>query len=234
MRRPIVAKQSLDLQSNHYLRRSPGYPLGISLGELDYLRGWKDDFFGDALADQYTVAVNAGGVILRDTYHGGHIRIRANAGIGNWARLWLGDAVGGYDTLDADEGWVQIARARFYDDTNCTMLFGATDVTINNDSIWAGNIAGTWQLRCTSGGVTTTVNSGIAVDVNNQHWHVIDAYPTDAGRQVDYYLDGTPIASCTTNVPTVFITPIWYVLNNDAGDLKQVGLDYWAVIPRNL
>lgn len=207
---------------------------GVVLTVADLMRGWKDDFLGDSLHEQYTNVINLGVIDLRDAEHGGAVRLRAWAGVGSWVRLWLGDAAGGYDTLDADEGWIQIARVRHFDNASCTMVFGACDSTTSVDRIWAGNISGTWRLRCTSAGATTTIDSGIAVDTTAYHWHVLKVFPIIGGRQADYYLDGDLIASCTTDVPTVFITPIWYVYNNDAADAKEVFLDFWGVMPRNL
>lgn len=206
---------------------------GPAMGIYDVLGGHHDDFFGQALGAGYATEVSGGSVELRDSEHGGVVRLRANAGVGNWARLWLGDAAGGYDTLDADEGWLMLFRGRHADWTSTTMLFGANDATTSSDRIWAANISGTWRLRCTSGGATTTVDSGISVD-GDRYRHALEVYPTASGHQVDYWLDGVLIASCTSDVPAVPLTPMLYVYSNDDGESKTMYCNYWAVVPRFL
>lgn len=239
MKRPIVSKKSLDLQSNHFLRRSPGYPLGVSLGELDYLRGWKDDFLGDALHEQYTTefaGVNSIVATLWPDAHGGWVNLQSGDGAGRYSRLWLGDAVDGYATLDADEGWVQIVRMKISHTTNIAAEFGAWNST-TNDVILAGIntpvVAANWSIITrTGGGAVNSVDSGEAADTD-WHWHVLDVYPITGGRQVDYFVDGNLIATTTVSVPIIPITPIVRCYSAAAA-IRTNDLDYWAVIPRNL
>ncbi len=200
---------------------------GPDLDMYDLSRGFWYDFMGPVLPEQYTTVESGGSFSIRDA-HGGTLRLRANAGVGNYARLWLGDAAGGYDTLDTDEGWVMLARVRFFDSVSCTLILGAMDPASNVNRVWAGCIGGNYKLRCTQAGSSTTVDSGDAVDTGSYHRHAIQAQ----ADRVDYWVDGVLAATCETNVPGAEITPVIYAYNNDAGDQKQVNVDSWATIPR--
>lgn len=237
MRRPIVAKQSLDLQSNHFLRRSPGYPLGISLSELDYLRGWRDDFFGDSLHPQYSTVANLGGTgALQDPAHAGIYRLNSAAAVGSSFGLYLG---GGYDTLDADRGWVQFVRCRIRATTDILAIFAAVltagAANFIQPCIDTG-VNANWRFRIrTGGGAVTHVDSGVAADTD-WHWHAIPAYPPSAGnRQVDHYLDGRLINSyaVTANIPGAVMEPFNHC-QSLAVVTKQLDIDTWILIPRDL
>lgn len=205
---------------------------GVVLSVADLMRGWRDDFLGKALHEQYTITLNNGSVGLVDDEHGGAVRIRAYAAVGAWARLWLGDAAGGYDTLDADLGWVQIAILNtMYQNDLGTLIFGASDAAVG-EAIEVGALSGFWKIRCRSGGANSTTSSGIAVDTG-YHAHAAEVYPISGGHQVDYWLDGVLIASHTTHIPTVAITPWQYVYTPDA-TIRYMECDCWAVIPKNL
>jgi len=235
MRRPIKTRKDLDIASNHFLRRNPGYPLGVTLTELDYLRGHNDDFFGDQIADEYsTTLVGGSTVALTTPAHGGVCLLTSGPAAANYANLRLG---GGYNTLDADEGWLMITRMRVSHTTDIAGDFGAFDGNIWNDVILVGIntafIAANWIIVTrTGGGGWNAVNSGVAADTD-WHWHAASVYPIAGGRQVDYYLDGALIASTTVSVPTVVLEPVVRV-NLGAAATRYNYLDVWDVIPRNL
>lgn len=235
MKRPIVSKDSLDLQSNHFLRRRSGYPIGASLGELDYLRGWKDDFLGDALHEQYTIQTVGGAVALQNQV-GGVVRMIANVagGPGNYARLWLGDAADGYATLDVDEGWIQMGRLQISDTTTIQANMGARDAAGNNliDVGYDSVVGANWILRTrTGGGAINTVDSGQAADTD-YHWFVLPVSLVSAVRTADFYLDGSLVASTTTSVPAIALTPVLTAVQT--GGNRALRADVWNVIPRNL
>lgn len=200
------------------------------------LRGWRDDFLGHVLRDQYTTeTVGGGACTLQDDRHGGQVRFRAGATANDYHRLWLGDAADAYATLDADEGWVQISRSKLVDVVDVRAWMGATDFA-ENDAIRCGMssaVGPNWLLETrTGGGAWNIVDSGVAADTD---WHVhrLEANPTLAGRQVDYYLDGARIATTIVSVPTIWITPVLQC-QTLANDFTVLWVDYWDVIPQNL
>jgi len=209
---------------------------GPTLTVDEMVMGWQDHFFGDSLHSQYkSVTGGAGGVIsLRDSHHGGVVRLRAYAGVGARAQLWLGDEAGSYDSLDADSGWLQLAKVRYDDLTSMIGMIGAVDSTTGLDRIWAGQQSGSWKILTRKAGVSTSFDTG--VDIVYQQWYRIacDVYPTNGGRQVDLWVDGELLGSVDTNVPNVKITPWVYIYNSDAGDGKTMYLDYWGLFPRYL
>jgi hypothetical protein len=58
-----------------------------------------------------------------------------------------------------------------------------------------------WQCISSTGGVQTTVNSGIAVAVDTEYQFAIDM--SDPSK-IDYYINGTLITSITTNLPGLY------------------------------
>jgi hypothetical protein len=208
--------------------------LGPSLGEIDYLRGWRDDFLGDSLAGQYTTTISgAGDVTLMDDIHGGVCRIRGTTAVGNYALFWLGNNADGYSTLGADPGWVQLWYGYIGSTADIRHRMGAKDVA-NNNLIWFGAntvVGGNWILQVRSGGgAWETYDSGIPIDTGC-HWFAMEAYPT-TNRKVDVYMDGNLIAYVdSANVPATIVTPFIFCETRVAGS-KAFYCDTWAVIPR--
>ena len=239
MRLSSTDRGAIDRLKNHFISKMiPGVG---TWGEIDALRGWKDDFFGDSIHEQYT-AVSAGagsGGALQNNAHGGVYLLTAGATSGFYHYLWLGNAADGYATLDADLGWVQIAYLRHIDSGaagNQQTTFGASNAAISR-YIQAGInevvVAGNWMIDCQDAAGRTTVDSGVAYD-SGWHWHVLSVYPiTGGGRQADYLLDGALIASNTANIFTDPITPIIRCYAQSANQ-RRLELDFWGVIPRNL
>lgn len=205
--------------------------------DYDYMRGHFDDFLGDEdLFYRYTpVVVGAGSISMQDDRHGGQLRFRVGNTANDTSTLWLGDAADGHDTLDADEGWLQINRSMLEDVVDVRSRMGTRDVAINNfiRCGLATSFGANWILRTrTGGGAINTIDSGVAADTD-WHWHVLDVYPITGGRQVDYYLDGVIIATTTVSVPTAVLTP-FLQCQTLANDFTVWYVDFWGVIPRDL
>jgi len=235
---PTVSPDLRDAGSNSFLLRHV-QTLGIALGEMDYLRGHKDDFFGDQIADQYTSVANGVGsfVVLLDAVHGGAVSLTSGPGVGRFAQLWLGDAADGHDSLSADPGYVIIGYHALSDGGNISGRVGVSNAAKDRYLLVGADTAvgGNWYLWCRAGALPaglTTVDSGIAIDTD-YHWHVIDVYPTSTGRRADYYLDGAPVATSITNIEAAaFVrTPFVECLSPGAW-MRAVALNYWAAIPR--
>ena len=234
MRQPSKARQDLRAGSDHFLRRVNPL-IGCPLGELDYLRGHKDDFFGDFIRDEYDQQVNGVGsfIVLLDAVHGGQINLTSGPGNARYAELWLGNRAGNYDTLGADEGWIQIARLKVN-----VIAAGNFDTSMRS-----GNAAGTrqifvgintwlsaanWVIHCVDFAGNSTTDTGVAFDTD-WHWHTAEV----SSDQVNYYLDGALIGTHTTNVPADILTPC--LISYSGGAVaRNVNVDFWAVIPRNL
>lgn len=240
MKQPVKTRRDIEAGSNHFLRRVCPQ-IGVPLGEIDYLRGHKDDFFGDFLRDEYDTEITGAGSIvatLVNGAHGGWVNLHAGAGAGRRSILWLGDQVRGYATLGADEGWTQIIRMKCSAVTDATLIFGVFDQDgLAQDLIVVGyltpNSATNWVIVTrTGGGAVNVEDSGVAADTD-WHWHALNVFPITGGRQVDYFLDGARIATTITDVPAQIITPL---IRAQAGvaATRELDVDFWAVIPRNL
>jgi len=209
-------------------------PFGPWMTWEDYLRGHKDDFLGDLIQDEYTQNTNAGGTIaLQDGAHGGVVRLACAAGAGSYAYLWLGDAAGGYDTLDADEGWVMAMRACIQATTNALNFFGVYNVALGH-YIEAGfySVSGAnWFLRGSDGAAWSV--QGVTAADTDWHRHALEVRPHAGGRRVRYYVDGNIEVERTANIPATVLTPLLgvYVIGATA---RWMDVDVWDTIPRNL
>ena len=234
VRRIVDAEKRLERLQSREVRRF--------ITDYDWHRGWKDDFLGQAIHEQYTavsdiLGVGSGGA-LQNNFHGGAYRLTAGAANNAFHRLWLGNAADGFATLDADLGWVMIARFAVLD-TGTAGNFMSVMGTANSAFsryILAGVVrnvvANNWGLL-TSDGVATATDSGVAFDAS-QHEHALEVYPIAGGlRQVDYFLDGILLLSKTTNIPTEVLTPTVYPYALTANQ-RRIDLDFCGVIPRSL
>lgn len=233
-----VTRANLEAASNHFLRRVNPI-VGAPLGEIDLLRGHRDDFFGDLLRDEYTPQTVGGGslVTLQDAAHGGWVRLTADTADGNSAALYLGSAAGGFDSLDADDGWVMFWRMRANQLTNIQATAGVYSVG-GNDFLYAGFrsdiSAANWMIRCVAGGVATNIDTGVAADTG-WHWHTLFVRAITGGRQVDYWVDGAPIGTNTVNVSGVIMEPVLFCVNRGgAAPARTADFDMWRPTPRNL
>lgn len=198
--------------------------------DYDWLRGKKCDFLGDAIPAEFTSDLSGGDISLIDGEHGGIARLRSGNVNTNYARLWLGDAVGGYDTIRPQDGVVLIARLHCSEITNCDMTFGLWDI-VGGNYLWIGlrtTVGNQWIVRCFDGGASQTA-SGILADTD---WHT---HAVEISRDlVNYWLDGTLIVTHTTNVPNAtFMTPFAWACTRENAH-KNLRVDFWGVIPRNL
>lgn len=207
MRRPIKTRKDLDISSDHFLRRNPGYPFGLTFGELDVLRpGWQDDFLGDVLFAQYTAAVNAGGAVtLQDNRHGGVVRLSVPNAAGAYARLFLGNAASGYSTACISWEWFIIIRLKVSALNLGRAIFGAYEVGTNN-FYYGGYLPGTsanWLLFSSdNAGASSWTASTVAVDTN---WHTL-AFRSRT-TFLELWLDGALICTHNTNLPTGCMEP---------------------------
>jgi len=201
-------------------------------------RGWRDDFLGDSLHEQYDTALNNGTVALVGGKHGGWVRCTAGVGNGDYGVLILG-SVGApeYYTLDIDYGWEQTWRMELDSVTNINAGALAFEWT-NQYRIFCGlrtDIHATnWIIRCINAAGNSFTDTGVAADTDpHVHWMV--AYPTLTGHRVDYFLDGALIGSHTTNIYNGFLHPmLWCVNRGGSGTDRIAEFDYWDVIPKVL
>lgn len=202
-------------------------------------RGWRDDFLGDQIQDEYFQETSGAGsaIALVDGLHGGAVNLLSGPASTRYARLWLGDNADGFDTLDADEGYIQIVRMRINDvsagnfDTSIrTSNAAGTRAILTGLNIWLD--ATNWVIQCTDAAGNSSTVTDAAFDTN-WHWHRIEVYPTSTGHEVDYFLDGALIGQHTTNVPTDILTAFLLVYSGGAV-ARNADFDYWGVIPRNI
>jgi len=197
------------------------------------LRGWRDDFLGDALHEQYNLVVNAGGAgALQNNAHGGIYRLSVPNAAGAYARLFLGDGAGGYSTvgMNAGEATVIITRMKLSVLGTGQGTFGAYKVGTTNlcQAGYSSAISPNWLIwsRDNAGGISWTLST-IAADTD---WHVLrfEIEPTI----LTLWVDGDLACTHTANLPINYLEPFWQAYR-DSGALN-VDLDYVSVIPQNL
>ena len=232
-----VSPELLRAGDNRFLSRFVP-SLGISLSEMDYLRGWKDDFFGDVIADQYSTTVAGGASVnypgTAGGAHGGDIRLSTPAAAGAEATLYLGTQADTYRTLATANGWVLICKMRVSSVAgNLNAYFGVRD-NANNNIIGAGLFqaglgSNNWAILTRSGGGAIAGNASTIVADTNYHVLCLVATP---GR-LDLYVDGGYAVTRTVNVPAGVLTPQISIYVN-AAIARNMFADYWITIPRNL
>lgn len=197
------------------------------------LRGWRDDFLGDAVHEQYTLLVNAGGAgALMDNVHGGFYQLSVPNAAGAYARLFLGDGAAGFSTIGMAAGQATIMIGKVGLDTLGTAqgVMGALEAGTNNLCYcgYVSSLSANWLIysRDNAGGASWTAST-IAVDTNF-HWLRFEINPTI----LRLYVDSVLVCTHTTNLPINYLEPFWQAYR-ESGVLNFY-LDFVAVIPMNL
>lgn len=184
---------------------------------------WFDHFLGDQLKDEWR-AVGTGSAVVIDQQTGGIVRIITGAINGNayfidWnnirSLLVSKKATMEFRLKLTQTTLTTMNHRLFFDNNNCLGFYYDTALGHSN-----------WQIQCVDGGVSTTLDSGIAVDTS-YHIFRIEAFPTG---QVHFYIDGveTGGSPITTNIPddaTDYLEPHFRVKTNENAT-KSVDLDY--------
>lgn len=83
-----------------------------------------------------------------------------------------------------------------------------------------------WQCVCRAAGVSTVVDSGVAINVAN--FNKLEIYQLDDGN-VDFFIDDDEVASITTNLPTgVALAPAVSAETLEV-DSKGIVIDYFRI-----
>jgi len=196
------------------------------------LRGWRDDFMGQVLHEQYdqrTVGALSS-LVLQPNAHGGVLRLTAGNVAADYARIMLGDRAYAFNTLDADDSWCMIGRYKLSHTTSILVDMFAGAPVNQHIHITADTAQGpNWYLRTFDGvGVDTFTDSGVAIDTA---WHVHRLEVT-SGR-AEHWMDGERINYTTAKIPTIPQTGNVRCLARAAVS-RYADLDYWIVEPRNL
>ena len=107
-----------------------------------------------------------------------------------------------------------------YEDNNTAygpLTRGLVNGTNRNNAIEFINISGnTIQARTVSGGTATTTNYSVGASVANYYSYTIIATTT----KVEFYFDGTLIATHTTNIPTLPLN-MYFDVSTSSGNVPQ-------------
>ena len=228
---PSISPDMLSAGGNHFLSRTVP-SLGISLSEMDYLRAWRDDFLGNTLdANRYATAINGVGSVAFVTTPGtvpaGWIQGSAGAGAGRYSRLWLGDAVDGLPSLDADAGWAMIVRWQTNNLTNAVIAFGAYDLGAGRYCLaqYDSAVGANWLITSRDGAASTTA-AAFGPAINTTYWMAMEVEADHARLCVN----GVEAVDKITNIPHEILTPMIYVFSR--GNATTLSVDLWDVIPR--
>ena len=209
--------------------------LGLSLGEMDYLRGWKDDFHGHTI-DPSRYAFDTAGVgslSFRVNHLGfepsGWMRGTSGPGAGRYSRVWLGNAIDTRPSLDADFGWAMAVRWRIDVVGSSAMRFGAGNVGGTREIVAGYNsgLGANWIVTCTDGGGASTTAAATGPAIDTSYWMGLNVTDTE----VNLTLNGALIVTHTTNIPGDLLTPEIFVVSN-AGNTVKLDVDVWGTMPR--
>lgn len=228
---PSLAPDMLNAGGNHFLSRVVS-SLGISLGEMDYLRGWRDDFLGHTLdPNRYTTEISGVGssafVMTPATVPAGWIQGLAGPAAGRFSRLWLGNAADGFPALDADDGWAMVVRWQTNNITNASISFGAYESTGSRYCLgrYDSSVGANWLIASNDGAASTSAATFGPV-ITTSYWMAMEVEADHARLCVN----GVEAVDKITNIPHEILTPIIYVISR--GNATTLSVDYWRVIPR--
>lgn len=234
MKQQSTSRQAVDTLRNHFLGKlisGVGY-----WGEHDVLLGWKDDFLGDQLKDEYSQTIaGVGSSIALQNWIGGGVRLRGGPGAARYALLELGDGAGNYEPCQSSPGWLQISYFKLGNNTNIyaglyAYNSGGTEIVFTG--VRTDVVANNWIIRANDGVAFAHTDTGVATDTN-YHWHVQEVYPTSTGHQIDYYLDSELIGEQTTRIPVgIQLAPACLSYTVGGAANKNLWLNFWAMIPR--
>lgn len=102
-------------------------------------------------------------------------------------------------------------------------FFAGLWVDSNNAIAFQYNVttpAANFSCTCVSGGTASSVDSGVAADTN---YHDFE-FDTTSTSSVAFYIDGSLVATISTNIPTGVLEPIVLIQAKEAAD-KQLTID---------
>lgn len=190
-------------------------------GERNYFLGeasFFDDFWPPVLDDQWSTAVSGtGSLVALQTLPGGQVLIRAGNAAGRTAELYFGGSTA-WQSLTLNPRIK--ARMKYGGNNNGHIEFEVHYQDANNHVWMEADWGGNWLLKTMSGGVSTTVDTGVALDTS---WHIFEVRtsPTSVSAYIDEVLKGTS----TTNIPSSNGTVSIYISATGTGGVKDLLVD---------
>ena len=188
---------------------------------------WFDDFLGDQLKDEWRAA-GGGSATVVDAQTGGIVRLTTAATSG---QTYLIDWNVIRSLLVSKKVTMEL-RVKVLTNTFLDIFLYLYFDANNRLGFFVSELAGgatNWNLNCRDGGVSSSVDSGIAVDTD-YHIFRIECFPTD---EVHFYIDGVECANSpiTTNIPddaADFLEPYLYIRARE-DVAKSMDVDYVVI-----
>lgn len=101
-----------------------------------------------------------------------------------------------------------------------------------NDGIyffyWFGNSITNWRCTTIAGGTATNTSSGVAATAGSGQWHKFQILTNAGWTSIQFKIDGTLVATNTTNIPTNNLNPFMRVGNGSTGTwVHNAYIDYY-------
>lgn len=181
------------------------------------LYSFYDDFGGSSYDSAMWAARGTGGSLALQT--DGSLRVRATAN--NSYELYQNDLP------DFSVAKLATIYARYRVSSTASMAgeVGFEAASPNNTSNWItlhydSVLGANWQAQCASGGSTTTVDTGVAANTSYHEFRI----ECKTGSVV-FFLDGTLVATITTNIPSLLLQPYAFVVSK-TGATKDLFFDW--------
>lgn len=176
-----------------------------------------DDFVGSNYDNRWWTARGTGGSITTQTY--GIVRVRANANL-NY-EFYQNDLC----DFSVAKLAVQTARWRISAASLMSGEVGFEAASPDSGSNWIcfiydSDTGSNWYVQSASGGSVTTTNTGVAADTSYHEFKI-----SCTSTELTFFLDGTLVATVTTNIPTNLLQPYVFVVSK-TGTTRDVFLDY--------
>ncbi len=178
-----------------------------------------DDFVGSNYNTMYWSGRGSGGSLAAQA--GGLLRVQATAN--NSYELYQGDK----PDFSLVGHIVQTSRWRLSSLSSISGEVGMEAASPNNTTEWlcflyaSGNA--NWQAQISSGGNTTTVDTGVAADTSYHDFRI-----EFTSSLVTFFLDSVLVASIGTNITSYILQPYAYVVST-TGSARDVYIDWIEV-----
>jgi len=167
-----------------------------------------DDFVGSNYDNRWWTGRGGGGSLTAQA--DSILRIRATANT-NY-ELYQNDLC----DFSVAKNAIHTSRWRVSSLTSMSGEVGFEPTTPDNATDWLAfiynsDIGANWQAQSAAGGVTTTIDTGVAADTSYHEFRI----ETTSGT-LKYFLDGVLVATITTNISALLLQPYCWVVSKTA------------------
>lgn len=197
------------------------------VGELNWV--CDSDEYDPGVDTDYGCNVNTGG---EDAGHPGVIQLQTiHTGAASWSAAMSLRPIA---LVDFDRATYIVKTQSVYSASSVIvgLVDDATDLEYPNGGIYFEYDANStvWRAKTKVGGVETNVSTGVSVA--NSTWYRLEIRKVSSTYY--FYINGTQVATSSTNIPTLPQTPYFGVWNSNSTEEGKLRIDYFSMRSKTL